>query len=186
MALIWENIRGDIDVTEFHLTGYSLGGAQSAFVSRLDEERKIFNFSKVLMINPPVSLFNSVSILDDMLVNNIPGGLDKMGEFMTETMDQFSEFYTLGNCVDIDDEFLYEAFKHIAKTSPERLAAVIGISFRISAADMYFTSDVVNNGGYIVPQNLALTSTSSLTDYMNVSFRVSFIDYFNEYFYPFF
>ncbi len=185
MELIWENVRDDITVTEFHLTGYSLGGAQSAFISKLDERRKIFNFSKVLMINPPVNLFNSVSILDDLLVNNVPGGLDKMDEFMAETMDQFAKFYTMGNFVDIDEEFLYEALKSF-KADPGKLAAVIGISFRISAADMYFTSDVVRNGGYIVPQNLVLTSTSSLTDYMITSFRVSFVDYFNEYFYPYF
>ena len=185
MEMIWEDIRNDIEVTHFNLTGYSLGGAQSAFISKLDEDRKVFNFNKVLMINPPVSLFNSVSILDDMLVNNIPGGLDKMDVFMANTMDRFSEFYTMGNFVDVDDTFLYEAFK-TAPAPPEKLAAVIGISFRISAANMYFTSDVVNNRGYIVPKNLPLTSTSSLTDFMIVSFRVSFADYFNEYFYPYF
>ena len=185
MELIWENIRGEIGVTEFYLTGYSLGGAQSAFISKLDEDRKIFTFSKVLMINPPVNLFNSVSILDDFLVNNVPGGLDKMDEFMAETMDQFSKFYTIGNFVDIDEEFFYAAFKHL-KADPGKLAAVIGISFRISAADMYFASDVVTNGGYIVPRNLVLTSTSSVTDYMITSFRISFVDYFNEYFFPYF
>jgi len=185
MELVWAEIREDLHVTEFYLTGYSLGGAQSAFVSKLDEDRKTFSFNKVLMINPPVSLFNSVSILDDLLVNNIPGGLDKMGEFMTETMDEFSEFYTMGNFVDIDDEFLYEVFKSL-KSSPGKMAAVIGISFRVSAANMYFTSDVVNNRGYIVPQNLVLTTSSSLTDYMLTSFRISFVDYFNEYFYPYF
>ena len=185
MNLIWEDIRNDIEVTHFCLTGYSLGGSQAAFVSKLDEERKVFNFSKVLMINPPLNLFNSVSILDDMLVNNVPGGLDKMDEFMANTMDRFSEFYTMGSFVDIDDEFLFEAFKTIPASS-EQLAAVIGISFRISAANMYFTSDVVKNSGYIVPKNLPLTVTSSLTDFMIVSFRVSFVEYFNEYFYPFF
>jgi len=185
MELIWKDIRDGIAVTEFHLTGYSLGGTQSAFISRLDEERKIFNFSKVLMINPSVSLYNSVRILDDFLIDNVPGGLDKMNEFMAETMKQFSKFYTTGNFVDIDEEFLLEALKNF-KADPAKLAAIIGISFRISAADMYFVSDVVRNGGYIVPKNLVLTSTSSLTDYMITSFRVSFVDYFNEYFYPYF
>jgi hypothetical protein len=185
MELIWENIRDEIGVTEFYLTGYSLGGSQSAFISKLDEDHKIFDFSKVLMINPSVSLFNSVSILDDFLVNNVPGGLDKMDDFMVETMDQFSKFYTMGNFVDIDEEFLYAAFRSL-KTDPGKLAAVIGISFRISAADMYFASDVVRNGGYLVPKNLALSNTSSLTDYMITSFRVSFVEYFNEYFYPYF
>jgi len=185
MELIWEDIRNDLAVTEFHLTGYSLGGAQSAFISKIDEGRKTFNFNKVLMINPPVNLFNSVRIFDDLLVNNLPGGLDKMDEFMAETMDLLSEIYVMGDFVDINEEFFYEVFKTL-KATPEKLAAIIGITFRIFAADMYFVSDVVRKGGYIVPQNLALTSTSSLTDYMSVSFRISFLDYFNEYFYPYF
>lgn len=185
MQLIWKNIRNDVTVTEFYLTGYSLGGAQSAFISKLDEKRRIFDFSKVLMINPPVNLYNSVNILDDLLISNVPGGLDNIDEFITETMDQFSAFYSSGNFIDTDEEFLYEAFKQF-KADQKKLAAVIGISFRISAAEMYFTSDVVNNEGYIVPKNLVLTSTSSLTDYMIVSLRISFADYFNEYFYPYF
>ncbi len=185
MKLIWQNISDDVTVTEFHLTGYSLGGAQSAFIARLDEGHKIFNFSKVLMINPPVSLFNSAKIFDDLLVNNLPGGIDKMDEFMAETMDLLSEIYVMGDFVNIGEEFFHEALKRF-KADPAKLAAAIGISFRIFAADMYFVSDVVKNGGYIVPPNLTLTSTSSLTDYMSASFRISFVDYFNEYFYPYF
>ncbi|NOR69607.1 MAG: alpha/beta hydrolase [Methylomarinum sp.] len=185
MELIWQDIGNEIEVTDFNLTGYSLGGAQSAFVSKLDEQRKVFNFNKVLMINPPVSLFNSVAILDDMLVKNIPGGLDKMDAFMAETMDEFSEFYAIGNFVNVDSEFLYAAFKKDL-VSIEKLKAVIGISFRISAGNMFFTSDVMKNRGYLVPKNLRLSSSDSLTNYMSTSFRVSFNDYFNEYFYPYF
>ncbi len=54
------------------MAGYSLGGAQSAFVAKLDEKENQFNFKKVLMINPPVSLFNSVVILDELLEENVP------------------------------------------------------------------------------------------------------------------
>ncbi len=185
MELIWQDIGNEIEVTNFNLTGYSLGGAQSAFISKLDEQRKIFNFNKVLMINPPVSLFNSVAILDDLLVKNIPGGLDRMDAFMAETMDEFSEFYTIGNFVDVDSEFFYAAFKNDT-VSIEKLKAVIGISFRISSASMIFTSDVMKNRGYLVPKNLILSTSDSLTNYMSTSFRVSFDDYFNEYFYPYF
>ena len=56
-----------VEITSYALTGYSLGGAHSAFVSKLDEEQQVFNFDKVLLINPPVSLYNSVAILDGYL-----------------------------------------------------------------------------------------------------------------------
>ena len=79
-----------IDVSAFYLTGYSLGGIQSAFVSMLDEDKKVFNFKRVLLINPPVNLFHSVSILDEMLVENVPGGLENFDKFIQEIMKKFA------------------------------------------------------------------------------------------------
>jgi hypothetical protein len=76
MQAVWKKLQKKMDVTEFFLTGYSLGAAESAFIAKLDEQEKAFNFSKVLLINPPVSLYNSVLILDEMLEMNIPGGPD--------------------------------------------------------------------------------------------------------------
>jgi predicted alpha/beta-fold hydrolase len=93
MELVHEQIRDRVKVSEFYVTGYSLGGAQAAFVARLDEERKAFNFKKVLMINPPVSLFNSVSILDRMLEENIPGGPNNFNAFFDDLMNEFTEVY---------------------------------------------------------------------------------------------
>jgi hypothetical protein len=84
MRLAWLQIREEAEVTDFHVTGYSLGAAQAAFVSRLDDEQGDFQFRKVLMINPPVSLYNSTSILDEMLENNIPGGIDHFPDYFDE------------------------------------------------------------------------------------------------------
>jgi hypothetical protein len=50
---------------------------------------------------------------------------------------------------------------------------------------MIFAADVMANYGLIVPKNRVLGSADSLTDYMKVTFRVSFIDYFNEFLYPY-
>ncbi len=82
MTLAWEQVKGRIKVKEFYLTGYSLGASQSAFVSKLDEEKRVFNFKKVLMINPAVSLYSSAQILDGMMLqaipNRKPGGIRPM------------------------------------------------------------------------------------------------------------
>lgn len=75
MRLAYEQVRDEIEVTAFHLTGYSLGAAQSAFVAKLDETEEAFAFERVLMINPPVSLYNSALILDRMLDENTPDGV---------------------------------------------------------------------------------------------------------------
>lgn len=184
MERVWQKTKDKIEVTKFYLTGYSLGGVDSAFVAKLDEDRQIFNFEKVLMINPPVSLYRSVGILDDMLEKNIPGGVDNFNAFYEDAMKRFSSFYKHHAFLDFNSDFLYALYKD---NHPEewRMAATIGLSFRISSANMLFTTDVLNRFGYIVPSNLKLSASDSLTDYAKVTFRQSFVDYVDELILPF-
>jgi len=184
MELAWEQVKKRVDVSEFYLTGYSLGGSQAAFLSKIDDEKGTFRFKKVLMINPPVSLYNSVNILDKMLVENIPGGLDNFYASYQRLMMKFAEIHKTMGYVDFSDDFLFEAFQKVPPKE-EGLAALIGMSFRLSSGNMVFTSDVFNNVGYIVPKNANLTGSHSLTDFSKVAYRVSFVDYFHEVFYPY-
>jgi hypothetical protein len=186
MELAWREVKDSIQVSEFYITGYSLGAAQAAFIAKLDEQRRTFNFKKVLLINPPVNLFNSVNILDKMLVDNVPGGLDNMNAAMDKLFIRISEYYKETNHIDLTDpDFLYELYK-FNPPKEQGLAALIGLSFRISSSNMIFASDVMTDGGFIFPKGLTLTSYTPLSDYGVVTFRTSFTDYFNEYFYPYF
>jgi len=186
MSLAWLQIQLDeIEVTDFYLTGYSLGAAQAAFVSHLDENRRLFNFKKVLMINPPVNLYTSALILDEMLVNNIPGGLNNVQSFFDQVFEAFAKVYREGASVNFSSGFLYAAYKD-QEPDDSSLAALVGFSFRLSSANMIFTSDVFTNSGYIKPKNLELSTSDSLTDYFKVANRVSFKDYFEELFAPYF
>ncbi len=51
---------------------------------------------------------------------------------------------------------------------------------------MIFASDVMANGGYIVPKNRILKQNDPLGDYFQVGVHLSFLQYFDEYFYPYF
>lgn len=82
MEMLWARARKKELVSDFYLTGYSLGGSQAAFVAKIDEERKVFNFKKVLMINPALSLYDSAAKIDKMFEDNIPGGLDHFDAFL--------------------------------------------------------------------------------------------------------
>jgi len=184
MEVAWEQVKGDIEVSSFQLCGYSLGASQAAFVAKLDEERRVFDFRKVLMINPPVSLYNSASRIEELL-KQIPGGGKKQGIFFNKMLSRFSEFYRYGNFVAINDEFLYSIYTE-KLFSREETAGLIGLTYRINLAGMIFSSDVMTNSGYVVPKNRVLTTTDSLFDYFLVSTHLSFFDYFNEYLFPFF
>ena len=182
MEMIWKKLDGDIEVTSFSLTGYSLGAFNSAYVAKLDDERKSFNFRKVLLINPPVSLYNSISLLDRM-TQNIPGGADNFNEFFDKLVKAFSKVYKDED--EIGGDFLYQAYKAM-DLKDEELAALIGVSFRISSASLVFTSDVMTDYGYVKPKGLVLDRYADLTVYNQVASRLGFTDYYHDFFYPFY
>lgn len=184
MEVAWNEVKDDIEVSEFHLGGYSLGGSQAAFVAKLDEERRVFNFRKVLMINPAVSLYSSVTMIEDLL-KQIPGGSNKQGIFFNRMVSKFSQYYRYGNFVAINDDFLYSIYTE-KLFSREEAAGLIGLTFRINLAGTIFASDVMTNSGYVVPKNRVLTPTDSIFDYFLVSTHLSFINYVDEYLYPHF
>ena len=183
MEKINAELKGDIDVTAFHVTGYSLGAFNAAFVAKLDEDRQSFNFERVLLINPPMSLYNSISLLDRM-VENIPGGPDNFDLFFESLVRGFTEIYKRG-ADDIGDDFLYAAYKGMDLKN-EELAALVGVSFRLSSSSLVFVSDVMTNYGYVKPKEVILSRHSDLRTYRQVASRLGFTDYFHEYFYPYY
>ena len=185
MSLALHRAEKTIEVTGHYLTGYSLGAIQAAFVARLDEERDLFSFKKVLLINPPVGLYSSVDILDRLLEQNIPGGMDNFSAWFDEIMVTLADINSEMDLLRMHDDMLYQLYKHYPP-SDEFLAALIGLSFRISSANLIFCADVLNGGGYIIPEGARLTTSTPLTDYLIVAHRIRFTEYFHEFFYPYF
>lgn len=184
MTRAWEKVKDEIEVSDFCVSGYSLGATQSAFVAWVDEDRKVFNFRSVVMVNPAVNLYSSVMRIEALL-ETIPGGPRKASAFLNRMLEKFATIYRRKDYSEIDNEFLYRLYREKLVTH-EELAGVIGISFRISLANLIFTSDVMTNGGYVVPKNRVLTSNSSLREYLRVCSHLTFLNYFDEYFHPYF
>ena len=53
METAWKQVKGDIEVSSFHLGGYSLGASQAAFVAKLDEERRALQLPQGAHDQPP-------------------------------------------------------------------------------------------------------------------------------------
>ena len=185
---VMELIRNDLadkgTVTEFHLTGYSLGGTQAAFLAKLDEERGSFGFKRVLLLNPSLALYSSISKLDRFL-ENIPGGIDNFDRFFDKVVKQISDVYDDSHTVEFSTDLVYNAFRDDPPTD-EELAALIGVAFRLSSSAMIFTADVMTDYGFIKPANLHLSPNSSADEYGQVAIRVGFTDYYHEFFWPFY
>ena len=181
MQKVYDKIKDDIKISAFHLAGYSLGGAQAAFVSQLDEEARVFNFSRVLMINPPVSAYTSATRLDDLLDKNVPGGAAGAGAFLREQMNRLAQIYSASDFVKFDNEFLYNIYRNAPEPPQENnLAALIGISFRVSAVNMMFATDVMTQSGFVVPKGLELDNNDPLDEYFRTLTYISFARYVDE------
>lgn len=186
MQLAYERVKDRITVTRFHITGYSLGAVHAAFVTKMDASQGLFGIRKVLMINPPVNLYNSVEILDRMLTENADtSDPEEARRFIDGFMSLFAETYERTRRLDLGGDFLYEMYK----TRPPKevnLEILIGVSFRFASRDLIFTADVMSQAGYVVPANRELSPTDSLTPYFKVLGQTGFTDYYREFFLPFF
>ncbi len=185
MVQAYDQVRAKIEVSSFALAGYSLGAFNAAFVAKLDDEERRFNFSRVLLINPPVDLGSSASILDRLLADNIPGGMAGFDPWFRGVLASFTAVAGEDGYSGLSGSVLYRAYKRLP-ADEQTLRALVGLAFRMTAAHMIFTADVMNGGGYIVPRNARLTNSTSLTRFAMVAYRTGLLDYFEEYFLPYY
>jgi hypothetical protein len=166
-------------VTEYYLTGYSLGALDAAFVSKLDETRRAFNFKKVLLLNPPVNLLTSVSNLDKLVQTQVKG-INNSTTFYELMLAKLTRYFQQKGYVDLNDALLYDLQQSRQHLSNEQLAMLIGTSFRFSAADIAFTSDLINRRGLITPPRTEITEGTSLTPYLRRALQCDFDCYMTE------
>jgi len=171
-------------ITGYGLTGYSLGAMHSAYVAKLDQERGDFNISKVMLINPPLSLYSSVSRLDRM-IESVPGGIDNFPAFFQSLVAQVSAAYQESDTVAFDETLFFKAFAE-NPPGPDRLAGLIGAAFRISASNLIATSDIITRFGFAIPANAQLNRSTSLTAFSQITVRTGFTDYYHEMYFPFY
>jgi hypothetical protein len=155
-----------LNVSEFHLTGYSLGALQAAFVSELDETRRSFNFKRVLLLNPPVNLYTSVTNLDRLVQTQVTG-IDDSTTYFELVLGKLTRYFEEKGYVDINDALLYDFQNSKEKLADEQMAMLIGTAFRFSSADIAFTSDLINRRGLITPISYPISQGTSLTPFFN-------------------
>ena len=184
MQQIRDAIGRKAEVTTYNMAGYSLGATNAAFVAELDSREGVFNFDRVLMINPPLSIYSSISKLDRML-QNIPGGLDNFDQYFNNIVAAITGAYKQSSTVEFSPDLVFEAFKDNPPTR-EELGALIGVAFRLASSALIFTADQRTDFGFLKPANVHFTRNSSLSEYGPVSIRVGFTDYYHEFFWPFY
>ncbi len=168
-----------LEITDFYLTGYSLGALDAAFVSHLDETRRSFNFKKVLLLNPPVNLYTSITNLDRLVQTEVKG-INDSTTFYELVLGKLTRYFQQKGYIDLNDALLFDFQQSKQHLSNEQMAMLIGTSFRFSSADIAFTSDLVNRRGLITPPNYPITESTSLTPFLRRALLCDFDCYIGE------
>ncbi len=169
----------NLQISEYHLTGYSLGALHAGFVSQLDETRRSFNFKRVLLLNPPVNLYTSLTNLDRLVQTKVEG-IDNSTTFYESVLAKLTHYFEERGFIDINDALLYDFQQSKEQLSDEQMAMLIGSAFRFSASDIAFTSDLINRRGLITPVAHPINQSTSLTPFFKRALQCDFDCYLTE------
>lgn len=183
MRWIKEDVEKTTKVSRYSVAGYSLGALHSAFLARRDAKDKVFNFDKVLLINPPVDLYHSALVFDSWLAGTTTDGHTPQ-QSVNRFMESFSDYYRTNQVGKLDSSVLYRFFSTLS-VSDDELKQLIGIGFRITASSMIFTSDVCLKAGYVVPADHVVGTGEPLLPYFTAASNISFEQYVDEFLLPY-
>ena len=155
------------------MVGFSLGAMNAAFVSELDEHLGQFDFTRVLMLNPPVNLYDSVRRLDALSHTKVPG-VNSTESFYEHIFDKLSRYFAQRGDSDIESTVFEGIQTSEEALSDAEMAMLVGAVFRFAAADLNFMADLINGKGRYAPANQRITVSTSLTPYLR---RALFCDF---------
>ncbi|MGX5219996.1 serine protein kinase PrkA [Pseudomonas sp. S9] len=169
----------DLKVSDYYLTGYSLGALNAAFVSKLDEQRRSFNFKRVLLLNPPVNLYTSISNLNKLVQTKVEG-INTNSNFFDLILGKLSRYFEQKGYIDMNEAMLYEFQMSKEHLTDEQMAMLIGTVFRFSSSDIAYTSDLLNRRGLITPPGTVIKSNTDMTPYLRRALQCDFDCYMRE------
>ena len=174
-----------VRVTDIDVLGYSLGGANAAIVKSIDATEHKLKIHRVVMINPPVSLFSSVGRLDRLFAATIGPG-DRAVELLYRRLyAQIANLYRASDRLELDENFLYSAAAVTLKTDAE-FSAAIAMTFRLQLVDMFFIGDLYAKTGVITDPAYPPKVGDSLEDIQRDLRAKPFADYFTRVFAPYY
>jgi hypothetical protein len=174
-----------VRITDIDLVGFSLGGANAAIVKSIDATEHKLKIHRVVMINPPVSLFSSVGRLDSLFAATIGPGEGSMELLYRRLYAQIANLYRASDRLELDENFLLSAGGATLKTDAD-FSAAIALTFRLQLVDMFFIGDLYAKTGVITDPAHPPKVGDSLEDVQRDLRAKPFADYFARVFAPYY
>ncbi|HEY6619090.1 MAG TPA: hypothetical protein VIY68_06080 [Steroidobacteraceae bacterium] len=174
-----------VRITDIDVVGYSLGGANAAIVKSIDATEHKLKIHRVVMINPPVSLFSSVGRLDRLFAATIGPGELGVELLYRRLYAQIANLYRASDRLELDENFLLGAAAATLKTDAD-FSAAIALTFRLQLVDMFFIGDLYAKTGVITDPAHPPKVGDSLENIQRDLRAKPFADYFARVFAPYY
>ena len=184
MKLAYNKIKDQVDVTDFYIMGYSLGGTNAAVLSYIDEKEKAFNFKRVFMVNPPVELYDSAVKLDKYLDDYTGGKTKGIEKLLNTTLARVKGGLT-NEYANIGAETIYEIIKGDILSEAEK-KAYIGLAFRLTSNDLNFISDFITKSHVYTKNPEKVNKFTNMKEYLKAVNFATFEDYVNKIGFPYY
>jgi len=184
MKLAYNKIKDQVDVTDFYIMGYSLGGANAAVLSYIDEKEKSFNFKRVFMVNPPVELYDSAVKLDKYLDEYTGGKSVGIEKLLNSTLARVKGSLT-SEYANIGADTIYEIVKGDILSEAEK-KAYIGLAFRLTSTDLNFISDFITKSHIYTKNPEKVNKFTNMKEYFKAVNFATFEDYVNKIGFPYY
>ena len=184
MKLAYNKIKDQVDVTDFYIMGYSLGGANAAVLSYIDEKEKAFNFKRVFMVNPPVELYDSAVKLDKYLDDYTGGKSAGIERLLNTTLARVKGGLT-SEYANIGADTIYEIVKGDILSDTEK-KAYIGLAFRLTSTDLNFISDFITKSHIYTKNPEKIDKFTNMKEYFKAVNFATFEDYVNKIGFPYY
>ena len=184
MKLAYNKIKDQVDVTDFYIMGYSLGGTNAAVLSYIDEKEKAFNFKRVFMVNPPVELYDSAVKLDKYLDDYTGGKSAGIESLLNTTLARVKGGLT-SEYANIGADTIYEIVKGDILSEAEK-KAYIGLAFRLTSTDLNFISDFITKSHIYTKNPEKVDKFTNMKEYFKAVNFATFEDYVNKIGFPYY
>ena len=184
MRLAYNKIKDQVEVTDFYIMGYSLGGSNAAVLSYIDEKEKAFNFKRVFMVNPPVNLYDSAVKLDKYLDDYTGGKSAGIEKLLNTTLAKIKGGLT-SEYANIGADTIYNIVKGDILSDSEK-KAYIGLAFRLASTDLNFISDFITKSHIYTKNPEKVDKYTNMKEYFKAVNFATFEDYVNKIGFPYY
>ena len=184
MKLAYNKIKDQVEVTDFYIMGYSLGGSNAAVLSYIDEKEKAFNFKRVFMVNPPVNLYDSAVKLDKYLDDYTGGKSAGIEKLLNTTLAKIKGGLT-SEYANIGADTIYNIVKGDILSDSEK-KAYIGLAFRLASTDLNFISDFITKSHVYTKNPEKVNKFTNMKEYFKAVNFATFEDYVNKIGFPYY